>query len=60
MLMEEMGVNVELTRTTESVVSVEQVKRVMETVLGNEGKGKEMKMKATEIAEMMKKVKRED
>ncbi|KHN39541.1 UDP-glycosyltransferase 92A1 [Glycine soja] len=50
MLVEEMGVAVELTRTVETVISGEQVKKVIEIVMEQEGKGKEMKEKANEIA----------
>jgi hypothetical protein len=41
---------VELTRTVESVISKEDVKRVIEIVMDQEGKGKEMKKEANEIA----------
>ncbi|CAJ2671749.1 unnamed protein product [Trifolium pratense] len=54
MLVEEMGVSVELTRTVESVIYKEDVKRVIEIVMDEEGKGKEMKEKANEIAEHMR------
>lgn len=50
MLVEEMGVGVELTRTVETVISGEDVKKVIEMVMDQEGKGKEMKEKANEIA----------
>ncbi|KAL5126561.1 UDP-glycosyltransferase 92A1 [Glycine soja] len=50
MLVEEMGVAFELTRTVETVISGEQVKKVIEIVMEQEGKGKEMKEKANEIA----------
>ncbi|KAK7300338.1 hypothetical protein RJT34_11181 [Clitoria ternatea] len=50
MLVEEMGVAVELTRTVETVISGEEVKKVIEIVMDQEGKGKEMKEKANEIA----------
>ncbi|KAI4334799.1 hypothetical protein L6164_013508 [Bauhinia variegata] len=59
-LMEEMGVNVELTRTVESVISGEKVKNVIELVMGSEGKGKEMKEKANENAEQIRKATMED
>ncbi|KAH1211675.1 UDP-glycosyltransferase 92A1 [Glycine max] len=49
-LVEEMGVAVEPTRTVETVISGEQVKKVIEIVMEQEGKGKEMKEKANEIA----------
>ncbi|KAJ7957334.1 Glycosyltransferase [Quillaja saponaria] len=54
MMMEEMGVNVELTRTVESVVSWKDVKKVIEMVLDGKGKGKEMKKKASKIAEKIR------
>ncbi|TKY57065.1 UDP-glycosyltransferase 92A1 [Spatholobus suberectus] len=54
MLVEEMGVGVELTRTVETVISGEQVKKVIEIVMDQEGKGKEMKKKAKEIAAHMR------
>lgn len=54
MLVEEMGVSVELTRTVESVISKEDVKRVIGIVMDQEGKGKEMKEKANEIAVHMR------
>ncbi|KAF7837089.1 UDP-glycosyltransferase 92A1 [Senna tora] len=60
MLEEEMGVGVELTRTVESVVTREKVKKVIEMVMEEEGRGKEMRKKAKEIAEMMRKAKREE
>ncbi|KAH0676646.1 hypothetical protein KY285_024447 [Solanum tuberosum] len=49
MLMEEMGVCVELTKWYSSDVDKEYVKKVVETVLGESGKGKEMKEKANKI-----------
>ncbi|KAL3338052.1 hypothetical protein AABB24_030303 [Solanum stoloniferum] len=49
MLMEEMGVCVELTKWYSSDVDKEDVKKVVEIVLGESGKGKEMKEKANEI-----------
>ncbi|KAG4962089.1 hypothetical protein JHK86_038957 [Glycine max] len=55
MLVEEMGVAVELTRTVETVISGEQVKKVIEIVMEQEGKGKEMKEKANEIAAHLRK-----
>lgn len=51
MIVEEMGVCVELTRTLEGVITKEEVKKVIETVMDQEkGKGKEMKEKASQIA----------
>ncbi|XP_006367584.2 UDP-glycosyltransferase 92A1-like [Solanum tuberosum] len=49
LLMEEMGVCVELTKWYSSDVDKEDVKKVVETVLGESGKGKEMKEKANKI-----------
>lgn len=49
MLMEEMGVCVELTKGFSSDIEKEDVKKVVEIVLGKSGKGKEMKEKANEI-----------
>jgi len=49
MLVEEMGVAVELSRFVEAVISGEEVKKVIEIVMEKEGKGKEMKEKAKEI-----------
>ncbi|WVY91215.1 hypothetical protein V8G54_036729 [Vigna mungo] len=54
MLVEEMGVAVELTRM-ESSICGEEVKKVIEIVMEKEGKGKEMKEKAKEIASHMRK-----
>nr|KYP73175.1 Cytokinin-O-glucosyltransferase 1 [Cajanus cajan] len=54
MLVEEMGVAVELTRSVESVISGEQVRKVIEIAMDQEGKGKEMKQKANEIAARMR------
>ncbi|WJX64408.1 hypothetical protein P8452_49190 [Trifolium repens] len=54
MLVEEMGVSVQLTRTVESVISKEDVKRVIEIVMDQEGTGKEIKDKANEIAVHMR------
>lgn len=56
MLVEEMGVAVELTRTAESVISGVQVKKIIEVAMDQEGKGKEMKEKANEIAAHMREV----
>ncbi|KAK7300339.1 hypothetical protein RJT34_11182 [Clitoria ternatea] len=53
------GVCVELTRSVESVVTKEEVKKVIELVMDQEGKGKEMKEKANEIAIHMKEAKTE-
>ncbi|KAE9596264.1 putative UDP-glucuronosyl/UDP-glucosyltransferase, UDP-glycosyltransferase family [Lupinus albus] len=51
MLVEEMGVSVELTRFVETDISKEKVKKVIEVVMDQkEGRGKEIKEKANEIA----------
>ncbi|KAI5433542.1 hypothetical protein KIW84_020724, partial [Lathyrus oleraceus] len=54
MLVEEMCVCVELTRTVESVISKDDVKKVIKIVMDQEGKGKEMKEKANQIAVYMR------
>ncbi|KAE8714492.1 inositol-3-phosphate synthase-like isoform X1 [Hibiscus syriacus] len=54
MLVEEMGVAVELTRGIQSSISSEHVKKVTEMVMDKEGKGGDMKKKAEEIAEHIK------
>ncbi|XWS09312.1 hypothetical protein CRYUN_Cryun40dG0074700 [Craigia yunnanensis] len=51
MLVEEMGVAVELTRGIPSSISREEVKKVIELVMDKEGKRGDMKKKAQEIAE---------
>ncbi|GLT36296.1 hypothetical protein SLA2020_106840 [Shorea laevis] len=51
MLVEEMGVSVELTRGLQSEIGGEEVKRVIKTVMEEKGKGGEMRKKAAEIAE---------
>ncbi|XVF65539.1 hypothetical protein PTKIN_Ptkin09bG0257200 [Pterospermum kingtungense] len=51
MLVEEMGVAVELTRGLQSSISGGEVKRVIELVMDKEGKGGDMKKKAEEIAQ---------
>lgn len=50
MLVEEMEVSVELTRGVQSEIKVEEVKRVIEMVMEEKGKGGEMREKAAEIA----------
>ncbi|KAL3835040.1 hypothetical protein ACJIZ3_009776 [Penstemon smallii] len=52
MLTEEMGVCVELTRGLQSSISSEQVKKVINTVMGEEAE--EMKQKATKIGELIR------
>ncbi|RDX83435.1 UDP-glycosyltransferase 92A1, partial [Mucuna pruriens] len=54
MLVEEMGVAVELTRTVETVISGDQARKAIEIVMDHEGKGKEMKEKANQIAAHMR------
>ncbi|KAL4308659.1 hypothetical protein GQ457_01G034650 [Hibiscus cannabinus] len=51
MLVEEMGVAVELTRGIQSSISSEGVKEVIEMVMDKEKKGGDMKRKAEEIAQ---------
>ncbi|KAK8571533.1 hypothetical protein V6N13_047206 [Hibiscus sabdariffa] len=51
MLVEEMGVAVELTRGIQRCISSEEVKEVIEMVMDEEGKGGDMKRKAEKIAE---------
>ncbi|GKV41013.1 hypothetical protein SLEP1_g48594 [Rubroshorea leprosula] len=54
MLVEEMGVSVELTRGLQSEIRGEEVKEMIETVMGENGKGAEMRKKAAEVAERIK------
>lgn len=49
MLMEEMGVSVELTRGIEGMIEGKEVKRVIELVLDKAGKGEEMRKRAAEV-----------
>lgn len=51
---EEMGVCVELTRGVESSISREEVRSVIETVMGGGSKAVEMREKAGEIGEMIR------
>lgn len=60
MLVEEMGVCVELTRGVETQIEGRKVKEVIELVMDDAGKGQEMKMKAAEVAEQMKAAMLED
>ncbi|XVF37742.1 hypothetical protein REPUB_Repub20aG0036000 [Reevesia pubescens] len=60
MLVEEMGVSVELTRGTQSTISGEEVKKVIQLVMDKEGKGGDMKKKAEEIAEYIRAAVREE
>jgi len=54
MLVEEMGVAVELTRTMETFITGDQVKKVIDIVMDQEGEGKKMREKANEIAAHMR------
>jgi hypothetical protein len=54
MLMEEMGVCVELTRGSQGVIVGKEVKRVIEFVLDKEGKGKDIRKKADEVKEQLR------
>ncbi|XVF29338.1 hypothetical protein REPUB_Repub15cG0112200 [Reevesia pubescens] len=60
MLVEEMGVSVELTRGMHSTISGEEVKKVIVLVMDNEGKGGDMKKKAEAIAEHVRAAVREE
>nr|GMD68098.1 UDP-glycosyltransferase 92A1-like [Ipomoea batatas] len=60
MLMEETGVCIEVCRGTQSSVSREDVKRVVNIVLEKGGEGEEMKKKAIGIGEMIRGAVRED
>nr|POE82915.1 hypothetical protein CFP56_14195 [Quercus suber] len=60
MLMEEMGVSVELTRGSQGFVVGKEVKRVIELVLDKEGKGKDMRNKAVEVEKQLKEAVRDD
>ncbi|XAR62410.1 hypothetical protein NMG60_11017153 [Bertholletia excelsa] len=60
MLMEEMGVCVELTRGVQSNIGREEVKRVINLVLEGKGEGWKMKEKAEEIGELIKEALREE
>jgi hypothetical protein len=54
MLIEEMGVSVEITRGSQGVVVGKEVKRVIELVLDKEGKGKDMRNKAAKAKEQLR------
>ncbi|XP_021290328.1 UDP-glycosyltransferase 92A1-like [Herrania umbratica] len=60
MLVEEMGVSVELTRGVQSSISGEEVKRLIQLVMDKEWKGGDMKKRAEEIAERMRAAVREE
>ncbi|GAB2214929.1 hypothetical protein Droror1_Dr00019297 [Drosera rotundifolia] len=53
MLVEEMGVSVELTRGLEGGLTKEEVKRVVELVMDRKGKGGELKRAAVEITKKL-------
>ncbi|KAL6503602.1 hypothetical protein OROGR_025525 [Orobanche gracilis] len=53
MLVEEMGVCVEITSGVESRISGEEVRRVIETVMGGGAKAEDMKKKAAKVKELM-------
>ncbi|KAJ4835476.1 hypothetical protein Tsubulata_035670 [Turnera subulata] len=59
MLVEEMGVSVELTRGVESKIEAKEVKEVVETVMDKSGKGGDMMKKAVEIGEQIRAAVRE-
>ncbi|PRQ38011.1 putative UDP-glucuronosyl/UDP-glucosyltransferase [Rosa chinensis] len=54
MLVEEMGVSVELTRGVKSNVEAEEVRRVIELVVDDSGEGGEMRRRAGEIMEKIR------
>ncbi|KAF8014216.1 hypothetical protein BT93_H0148 [Corymbia citriodora subsp. variegata] len=54
MMVDEMGVCVELTRGVESRIEAEAVKQVIEMVTEEEGKGREMKKRAHAVMEQMR------
>ncbi|KAK6243926.1 hypothetical protein QUC31_010335 [Theobroma cacao] len=54
MLVEEMGVSVELTRGHDSTIEAKEAKKVIEMVMNKKGKGGEMRKKAVEIAEKIR------
>ncbi|KAG6725983.1 hypothetical protein I3842_02G058100 [Carya illinoinensis] len=60
MLMEEMGVSVELTRGIQSVIEAKEVKRVIESAMDEHGKGGDMRKKAAEFKELIKLAVREE
>lgn len=60
MMVDEMGVCVELARGVGSGVEAEEVRKVVELVTEEGGKGGEMKRKAVEIGERMKAAMREE
>lgn len=60
MMVEEMGVGIQLTRGLESTIAKEDVKRVIGIVMGENGTGVEMRKKANEIGELIRAAQREE
>ncbi|PQM35530.1 UDP-glycosyltransferase 92A1 [Prunus yedoensis var. nudiflora] len=60
MLVEEMGVSVELTRGGQSDIARKEVKRLIDLVMDKSGKGGEMREKACEIKEQIRAAIREE
>lgn len=60
MLVEEMGVSVELTRGLQSSITWKDVKKVIELVMEVKGKGDDMRKKALEIGKLIKSSVKED
>ncbi|XP_075663565.1 UDP-glycosyltransferase 92A1-like [Castanea sativa] len=60
MLMEEMGVSVELTRGSQGIIVGKEVKRVIVLVLDKEGKGKDMRNKAVEVEKQLREAVRDE
>ncbi|XP_018815742.1 UDP-glycosyltransferase 92A1-like [Juglans regia] len=60
MLTEEMGLSVELTRGHQSVIEGKEVKRVVELVMDEKGKGKDMRKKAAEVRVQIRSAIREE
>ncbi|XP_048233551.1 UDP-glycosyltransferase 92A1-like [Ricinus communis] len=54
MLVEEMGVSVELTRGLQTSIEWKEVKKVIELVMDMKGKGNDMRKKATEIGKLIR------
>ncbi|KAI5647420.1 hypothetical protein M9H77_33425 [Catharanthus roseus] len=54
MLVEEMGVSIELTRGTQSNLVKEDVKKVVNIAMEKEGKGEEMRRKAVDMGELIR------
>lgn len=60
MLVEEMGVSVELTRGLQSTITWKEVKEVVDLVMEPKGKGDHMRKKALEISMLMRKSVKEE